>query len=95
MSGASNFKLDEETPKNDFLCSFGTLAFDEMGQSLAQIIATFDVILHKIRNIHIYVGGVMIILSMDSTQIQTIWGHPFPTSCHNIYCFKTVTLINS
>ena len=36
-------------------------------------------------------GGVLIIVSMDVTQIHPIWGHQFLTSCHIISCFKMAT----
>ena len=39
-------------------------------------------------------GGVLIIFSMDHTQIQTVGGHPFMESCHIISCFKMVPLDN-
>ena len=40
-------------------------------------------------------GGVLIIFSMDHTQIHPIGGHPFLASCHIISCFKIVTIENS
>ena len=45
------------------------LAFDEMGQYLAEVLDTFYIILQKTRNSNIYMGGVLIISSMDHTQI--------------------------
>ena len=40
-------------------------------------------------------GGVLIIFSVDHTHIQTIEGHTFLASCHNIHCFKMISLENS
>ena len=79
----------------DFLRYVGMLVFDEIGQSSVEILAKFDIILRKIRNGNIYMGGVLIIFSMDNTQIHTIGGRPFLTSCDIISCFQTVALYNS
>ena len=40
-------------------------------------------------------GGVLIIFSMDNTQIQPIGGHQFLTSCRIISCLKMAALENS
>ena len=37
-------------------------------------------------------GGVLVIVSMDNTQIQTIRGSLFLTSCNIIPCLKMVAL---
>ena len=70
------------------------LAFDEMDQSSAEILATFDITFRKIRNSNIYMGGVLIIFSMVHTHIQPIGVHMFLTSCHIISFFKMVPLEN-
>ena len=51
----------------DFLCYVHMLAFGEIGQPSAEILAKLDIILHKIRNSNLYMGGVMIIFSIDHT----------------------------
>ena len=66
-----------------------------MGQVSAEFLATFDIIFRKIRHSNIYMGGTLLIFSMDHTQIQPIEGHPFLTSCHIIPCFKMVNLKHS
>ena len=66
-----------------------------MGQVSSELLSTFDMILRKIRNSNIFMGGVLIIFTMDHTQIQPIGGRPFVTSCHFIPCFKTVALKHS
>ena len=79
----------------DFLRSVDMLYFDKMGQSSEEILAMFDIILHKIRNSKIYMGDVLIIFSIGRTQIQPIGCPPFLTSYHIISCLKTVTFENS
>ena len=81
--------------KMDFLRAINILFFDEMGQVSDVVLAILDIILRKVRNSNIYMGGVLIIFSMDHTQIQPIGGRPFLTSCHIIPCFKMVALEHS
>ena len=90
-----NLNLTNKPQNVYFLLYVDMLAFDEMDQSSAEILATFDITFRKIRNSNIYMGGVLIIFSINNTQIQPIWGHPFLISCHIISCFKMVTLENS
>ena len=82
----------KKTKKMEFLWSLDVLFFDEMGQCSVEILATFDIISQKVRNINICFGGVLIIFSVDHTQIQPIRGQPFLASSHVIPCFKMVTL---
>ena len=69
--------------------------FYEMGQCSAEFLTAFNNILRKVRNGNIFFGGVLIIFSIDHTQIHPIRGCPFLTSCHVIPYFKMVTLENS
>ena len=94
MGRARNFKFNNNEKKKYFLFSVDMLAFDEISQSSAEILATFDIILQETSNSNIYMGGVLIIFSMDYTKINTIGGHKFLTSCHIISCLKMVTLKN-
>ena len=68
---------------------------DEMGQVPSEILATIDIILRRVRDSNIYLGGVLMIFTMDHTQIQPIGGRPILTSCHIITCFKMVALKHS
>ena len=88
-------KLMKSPKRIEFIRSIDVIFFDEMGQVSSEFLATFDIILRKIRNSNIYMGGVLFIFSMDHTQIQPIEGHPFLTSCHIIPCYKMILLKNS
>ena len=57
----------KKPPKTDLLSYVAMLEFYEMGQYSADIIAEFDIILNKIWNSNIYIGGVLIIFSVDHT----------------------------
>ena len=84
----------KKPPKTDSLRSVDMLVFDEMDKSSAEILTTFDIILCKIWNGNIYMGGVLMIFYTDHTYIHTIWGHTFLTSCYIKYCFKMATIEN-
>ena len=94
MSRASSLNL-MKILKKEVVRSVDMMAFDVMDQLSVEIFAFFNIILCKIRNSNIYMGGVLNIFSMDPTQIRTIGVHQFMKSCHIIYCFKMVTRENS
>ena len=61
----------------------------------ADFIATIDIILRRLRNNCIYLGGVLIISTLDHTQIQAIDGRPFLTSSNIIPMFNMIALQHS
>ena len=87
--------LMRKPEKLDFLRAVNMIFFDEMGQVSDVMLSILDIILKKVRNSNVYMGGVVIFISMDHTQIQPINGRPFLTSCHIIPCFKVVSLEHS
>ena len=88
-------QLLRDPKRLDFVRTVNVMLCDEMGQVSAEFLATFDIILRRIRNNNIFCGGVLIICTMDHTQIQPIDGRPFLTSIHIIPCFKMVELESS
>ena len=72
-------KIIEETKENGLLTIYRCTIFDEMGQYSAEFLATFDIILRKVMNSNILFGGVLVIFSMNHTQIQPICVRPFLT----------------
>ena len=87
--------LMRKPEKLDFLRAVNMIFFDEMGQVSDVMLSILDIILRKVRNSNVYMGGVVIFFPMDHTQIQPINGRPFLTSCHIIPCFKAVSLEHS
>ena len=71
------------------------LFVDEIGQVPADFISVIDIILRRLRDSNIFLGGLLIICTMDHTQIQPINARPFLTSTHIIPCFKMVALETS
>ena len=71
--------LQEDPAKLDFIRTLNILCCDEMGQVSSEMLVTIDIIFRLIRNSNIYLGGsiVLIICSMDHTQIQPVEGRSF------------------
>ena len=85
-------KLLKDPKKMDFLRTINVIFFDEMGQCSAEYLATSDIIMRQVRNSNIFMGGVLLIFTIDHSKIQSIRDRPFLTSCHVIPYFKMATL---
>ena len=77
------------------LLTMDVLFIDELGQKSAQQIATIGIIMRKLRNSQLPFGGILIIGSMDNTQIQPINQLPFLTSSMVLTCFQAIKLQHS
>lgn len=77
------------------LQTIDVLFVDELGQLSAQLILVLDIILHRIRNSNQYMGGVLIISTMDPQQLRPVNGLPAMLSPFMITCFKFVQLVHS
>ena len=88
-------KLLRNPKQLNLLLSLDVLICDELGQTSAEFWATIDIILRRIRNTNIYLGGVLIIGTIDHTQIQPIEGRPFLTATHMLSCWRMIALRNS
>ena len=71
------------------------LFFDEIGQLPVELFSAIEIILCRIRQSTVFMGGVIIISTMDHTQLQPVNGRPFLLSTHVITCFKMVKLRTS
>ena len=88
-------KLLRSPKQLNLLLSLDVLVCDELGQISAEFLSTIDVILRRIRDSNVYLGGVLILGTIDHTQIHPIEGRPFLTSSHIITCFRMVALEHS
>jgi predicted GIY-YIG superfamily endonuclease len=88
-------KLLRDPKKINFILGLDILFIDELGQLSSELIAILDIILRKIRNTNIFFGGVLIMFTIDHTQIQPFDARPFLTSIHVIPCFRMVALETS
>ena len=71
------------------------LFFDEIGQLPSELFSAIEIILRRIRQSTVFMGGVIIISTIDHTQLQPVNGRPFLLSTHVITCFKMVKLRTS
>ena len=78
--------------KFNTLLILDVLFLDEIGQLPVEVLSTLDIILQRVRNTDIFMGGVIIISTMDHTQLQPINGIPFLISTQFITCFKILKL---
>jgi hypothetical protein len=82
--------------KLNTLLTLDVLLCDEMGQVSAEFLSIIDIIMRRLRSNNIFLGGLLIICTLDHTQIQPVQGRPFLTSTHiMIPCFKMVSFVNS
>ena len=88
-------KLLRNPKKLDLVRTLDIIFFDEMGQVSSEYLSTLDIILRKVRGSNIFFGGILVIFTMDHTQLQPVQGRPFLTSCYVLSCFKTVSLVCS
>ena len=88
-------KLLRDPKRLSLLRKIDILFFDEIGQLPSELLAVIDIILRRIRDTNIFLGGVVIFGTIDHTQLQPVKGRPFLTSSHVITCFKMVMLTTS
>ena len=84
--------LEKNETKLNFVKVLDVIVADELGQLSAEFVATIDIILRKIRSSNVIFGGVLLIGTLDHTQIQPWEGRPFLTSPQLIPCFKMIGL---
>lgn len=81
--------------KLKFLVVMNILFIDELSQVSSEMLGTLDVLLRKIRNNDIFMGGVLVIGTLDQKQLAPIKGKPFLTSPHVLSCFQSYVLKES
>lgn len=85
-------KILRDARKTHLLLAIDVMICDEIGQLSADFVAVLDIILRRLRDNSLYLGGVLVISTLDHTQIQSIDSRPFLTSSNLIPCFKMVAL---
>lgn len=88
-------QLMRDPQKLNVLRTLDVLFCDEIGQLSAEFIHIIDIILKRVRGNNMFLGGLLIISTLDHTQIQSINSRPFLTHSHIIPCFKMVCLNHS
>jgi predicted GIY-YIG superfamily endonuclease len=77
------------------LQTIDVLCIDELGQVSAQFISVLDIIMRRVRNSNQYMGGVLVIATMDPRQLRPVQGLPAMLSPFMITCYKFVQLLHS
>ena len=88
-------RLQRHPEKLNLLRIIDVLFFDEIGQLPAEIFAAIEIILRRVRDSNEFMGGVIIISTMDHTQLQRVSGRPFIISSYVITCLNMVKLETS
>ena len=89
-------KLRRYPEKMNLLRVIDVLLVDEIGQLPAEILSAIEIILRRVRDhSNVFMGGVIIISTMDHTQLKPVEGRPFLLSTHVITCFKMFKLETS
>ena len=65
------------------------------GQISSQMLSCLDLILRRVRNNNIFLGGMLFICTLDHKQLQPINGKPFLVSPMVLTCFKFISLSES
>jgi predicted GIY-YIG superfamily endonuclease len=88
-------RIQKDRRKEDLILSLHIIFADELGQISAEEIALYDIILRNIRGSTTFMGGILVIGTLDHMQIQPINGRPFLTANAVIPCFKMIALSHS
>ena len=78
--------------KYNILLPLDILSCDEFGQVPAEFLSIIDIILRRINKNNLFLGVLLIICTIDHTQIQPIKSRSFLTSTNVITYFKMVVL---
>ena len=75
-----------------FLRRLDVLFLDECGQVSAELLSILDIILRKIRNSNLFMGGILVIGTIDQVQLRPIKGLPFLLSPYVLTTFAIFVL---
>ena len=71
------------------------LFIDNLGQVFIEMLAVLDVILHKVRNSNICLGGLLIIGNLDHRHPPPVNGRLLMASPHILTSFESIILKHS
>jgi predicted GIY-YIG superfamily endonuclease len=78
-----------------YLRQLDILLIDEFGLVSAKLLSVMDIILRRVRDNSMFMGGVLVIATLDHMQLQSIGDRPSLLSPHIMTCFDTVMLHHS
>ena len=88
-------RIRKNRKREHLLLTLNVIFADELGQLSAEEIGLYDIILRNVRKSTVFMGGILLIGTLDHLQIQPINGRPFLTASGIIPCFKMVALRHS
>ena len=71
------------------------IAFDKHGNQAAELFSAMDIIFHRIRGVNTFMGGILMISTIDDKQLQPIEGFPILLSPHILTTFVVRILEHS
>jgi hypothetical protein len=86
-------RMEKHPKRLEFLKTLDVLHFDEFGQLSAELLSVMDVIMRKIRKNGCFMGGVLLIASLDIAHLSPVRGRPPIMSPHMMVSFKFVKLL--
>jgi predicted GIY-YIG superfamily endonuclease len=87
--------LYKNPEKLAFLQRLDVLAFDELGQISSELKSCIDMIMRRIRKSDQYMGGVLVLATIDPIQLRPIKGRPFLLSPFVLTCYRFSVLKHS
>ena len=69
--------LQKKPEALELLRRLDVLVVDEMSQMSAQLLSTLDIVLRRIRDSSLFMGGLLVIGSIDQVQLRPVRGLPF------------------
>ena len=87
--------LKRHPEKLQILQMMDILFFDEIGQLSANMLSCLDIILRRVRDNNIFLGGILFICTLDHKQLPPINGKPFLVTPIVLTCFKFIGLKES
>ena len=75
-----------------FLRRLDILFIDECGQINAELLSVLDIILRKVRDSSLFMGGVLLVGTIDQVQLRPITGLPFLLSPYVLTTFSIIVL---
>ena len=88
MAALALVKLLRNPLKYQVIKSVKIMFVDEIGQLSAEILTALDIIFRKVRSSDMYMGGILLICTMDHRQLEPVNGRPFLTLPNIVSCFE-------
>ena len=88
LAEMSVIALQKQPKKLALLRYLDVLFVDELGQLSAEMLSVLDIVLRRIRDSSLFMGGVLVIGTLDQVQLRPIKGLPFLLSPYVLTTFS-------